>query len=115
MANYNFVHFNEESIEQFWDDIFNNKREKKNFKRLIKNNIKPTNNVRYHHYGDWTIAVEHPSYNFTLTYKDYDSIGEQPASDLANFIGCWSDSDKMEKALGKYTQDGNVMFTKRLF
>ena len=26
MANYNFVHFNEESIEQFWDDIFNNKR-----------------------------------------------------------------------------------------
>ena len=115
MANYNFVNVDEKSIEQFWDDIFNNKHKKKGLKRLIKNNIKPTSNVRYHHYGDWTIAVEHPSYNFTLTYKNYDSIGEQPASDLINFVGCWSDTNKMAKALEKYTQDGNAMFTKRLF
>lgn len=111
------LNIDQNSINNFFDDIFNSRKKKKQFKRMIKNSVKdqPKHQYRVHQYDDLKILVNTKTFDFEIQYQNYYSTFPVDHKYLQRYIGHWEDPKAMKEITEQIVEDDHTLFNKDLF
>ena len=106
---------NPEEIDNFFDDLLQNRRRKKQLNRIMRKAAQTSDRV--HRYKKLRIVVhtDRKSYgSFRIITENYVTMFDLDAKCLTYFIGCWNSEVKMRQAIDKLCKEQEVLFTQRL-